>query len=390
MKILHIIRGLANSSGTTHVVGQLSEAQAKLGHNVVICFVDKLGEDPQRPDARLVETRAFSMTLTSHQYGWSRPFHAALQQYIGLFDVVHIHAIWNFPTWCAMRESYHAGVPYIVAPHGSLDSFALRRNRVFKRVYGKLIEKPWFDRASRIHALTDNEATQCRRYGIRVPTEVLPNGLDLTRVDQFAVAADIHTELGLASTERLLLFMGRLDPKKGLDVLVTAFARLLTHQSDITLLIAGHDAGTGYRDEIVRQIVDTGVSSKIRFLGQLDGARKVSVLRAVDLFVLSSYSEGLPVAVLEAMGARLPVIITPACNLPEVRDSKAGWITKPDVNSLFQTLNIAFKMPEELRRRGRRARQLVELRFTWLRIAQDSIRIYREMSGSPGSCVGDT
>jgi glycosyltransferase involved in cell wall biosynthesis len=381
MKILHVIRGLANSSGTTHIVGPLAEAQAKLGQQVSVYFVDKPGEAAVVPDPVLVDSRCFPMTVRSRHYGWSRPFRAALRQQTRSFDVVHIHAIWNYPTWSAMREALRAGVPYLVAPQGSLEDWALGRSRYLKGLYAALFEKPLFDRAAGIQALTAAEAEQCRAYGIKSPAMILANGVDLPRIDASGQPADLRAEFGLPQDERLLLFLGRLFPKKGLDILIAALGQLIGTRDDITLLIAGHDAGTGYEHEVRTMLAACGVVHKARFLGELHGDRKFQVLRGVDAFALTSYSEGLPIAVLEAMAAARPVIVTPGCNIPEVKEHAAGWICEPDAPACAQTLQQAFEHEQELRRRGQNARRLIEQRFTWDRIAQSSLEIYHRMSG---------
>lgn len=385
MRILHVIRGLANSSGTTHIVGPLAENQARLGHSVSIYFVEKPGEAAVLPDSSVVESRAFPMTVRSRHYGWSRSFRSALRQGLAWFDVVHIHAIWNYPTWAAMREAARARVPYIVAPQGSLESWALGRSRSLKRLYATLLEKPLFDRAACMQALTLAESEQCRKFGIKSPAVILANGVDLHRIDGSGEPADLRAELGLPSHERILLFLGRLFPKKGLDVLAQGFGRLIRTRDDITLLIAGHDAGTGYEQQLRTVLAACGADRKTRFLGELRGDHKFRVLRAVDAFVLTSYSEGLPIAVLEAMGAARPVIVTPGCNIPEVEQCEAGWITAPDAEACVQTLQQAFHGEHELRRRGQNARRLVEQRFTWTRIAESSLAIYRRFARNTDS-----
>ena len=384
MNILHVIRGLANSSGTTHIVGPLAEAQARLGQQVSVYFVEKAGEAAVVPDPALVESRCFPMTIRSRHYGWSRPLRAALRQQIDSFDVVHIHAIWNYATWSAMRQACRARVPYLVAPQGSLEDWALGRSRYPKRLYAALFEKRLFDRAAGMQALTAAEAEQCQAYGIKAPAMILANGVDLQRIDASGEAADLRAELGLPQDERLLLFLGRLFPKKGLDILAEGFGRLIRTRDDITLLIAGHDAGTGYELEVRAMLAACGAEKKARFLGEIRDDRKFQVLRGVDAFALTSYSEGLPIAVLEAMGTARPVIVTPGCNIPEVHEHEAGWMTETDPGACSQTLQQAFEDQDELQRRGQNARRLVEARFTWNRIAEASLEIYARIGGSVG------
>jgi glycosyltransferase involved in cell wall biosynthesis len=377
LRILHVIRGLANSSGTTHIVGPLAEAQARQGHAVKVLFVEKPGRKPVVPDPAIVESRGFPMTIPTEHLGWSRPFALAVRTEISNADVVHVHAIWNFPTWCAMREAHHAGVPYVVAPQGSLEDWALGRSRQLKALYARILEKPYFNRALAVQALTEAEATQCRTFGITAPIQILPNGVDLETVDGNARRADLRMELSLANDSVVFLFLGRLFPKKGLDLLIPAFARLAARCPEAFLAIAGDDGGSGYRAEMERLAHNSGVAERTRFLGELRHERKFEVLRGADVFVLSSYSEGLPVAVLEAMACRRPVVITRNCNLDVVERHEAGWTVDPNVESVLRGLRDACASEHERRSRGHRARLLVEEKFTWDRIARASIPFYR-------------
>ncbi len=380
MQILHVIRGLTNSSGTTHIVGPLAEAQARLGHTVRLFFVDKAGHRPVVPDPTLVEARGFPMTVPTEHAGWSRPFAQALPGALREADVVHIHAIWNFPTWWAMRAASRAGIPYVVAPQGSLEDWALNRSRRLKAIYAKTIERPYFNRALAMQALTETEAAQCRRFGITAPVAVLPNGVDLALIDRARQPRDLRREFSLPANSVVFLFLGRVFPKKGLDLLIRAFARLVNNGADACLLIAGHDAGTGYGHQIEQLIHANGVTERIRLIGEVAGDDKFATFRAADAFVLSSYSEGLPVAVLEAMGCGLPVVITRNCNVPEVEESKSGWVVNTSVDSLLEGLRHACACAQERQARGRNARRLVVEKFTWTRIANESLGIYGSSS----------
>jgi glycosyltransferase involved in cell wall biosynthesis len=377
LNILHVIRGLANSSGTTHIVGPLAEAQARQGHSVKVLFVDKPGCPPIVPDPSLVESQGFPMTVPTEHVGWSWPFARALPSAVRDADVVHIHAIWNFPTWWAMREARRAGVPYFVAPQGSLEDWALGRSRRLKALYASVAEKPYFDRAAAMQALTATEAAQCRKFGIKAPVTILPNGVDLATVDRQLQRPDLRMELSLPADSVLFLFIGRLFPKKGLDLLIPAFGKLAATRADVFLIVAGHDSGSGYRAEVAQLALTHGVAPRTRFLGEVCGDRKFAILRGADVFVLSSHSEGLPVAVLEAMACRCPVVITRNCNVPEVKDRDAGWLVEANIDSVFSGLSEASASPVECRRRGENARSLVEANFTWDRIALESIRFYR-------------
>lgn len=374
MKILHVIRGLANSSGTTHIVVPLSEEQARQGCQVSVFHVRKGAEPPVEPDPALVESGCFPASLPLDNPGVSLEFARAIDRRIREFDVVHIHAVWNFPTWWAMRAAHRAGVPYLVAPQGSFEPWALAQNRWGKRLYGRFTERPLLQRAAWLQALTTTEAEQFRRQGLHAPAVIVPNGIDPGVFER--PAPRLTERLGLPDEARTLLFLSRLHPKKGPDVLIEAFARLAPRHPEVTLAIAGHDAGSGYAAAIRALIARRGLEGRCRLLGEVRGADKVEILLGADAFVLPSHSEGLPVAVVEAMGAGLPVVITPGCNLPEVAEREAGYVVAPDPAAIAGALDTVFADPARARAMGENGRRLVRERFTWASIARRLIEVY--------------
>ncbi len=379
MKILHVIRGLANSSGTTHIVVPLSEEQARQGAEVTVFFVERAGEPAIEPNPELVLSRLFPLSLPLPNPGISLRFARALTLHIQQFDVVHIHAIWNFPTFFAMRTAMKNRIPYMVAPQGSLEPWALRQNRVGKFLYSNMVEAPLFNRAAGFQALTKTEAEQIRSFGITVPIFVIPNGVigDLVRHP----AVSLAKKLGLPTDCKVLLFLSRLHPKKGADLLIRAFAEL-PDTSGLILVVAGSDGGSGYARALRRLAQTLQLGDRCIFIGEVRGSEKQEVLSGADIFALPSYSEGLPVAVIEAMTAGLPVLITPACNLPEVEEWNAGIIVPPNVLDFSRTILRVSHDLELARQMGLNGKQLVKAKFTWERIARDTFRAYDRMLGA--------
>jgi glycosyltransferase involved in cell wall biosynthesis len=377
MRILHVIRGLTNSSGTTHIVGPLAEEQARLGHEVSVYFVEKGSESSVLPDPQLVESICFPVTALGGHPGLSLPLARRLAATVGTFDVVHVHAIWNFATLAALRAAGRAGVPAMVAPQGSLEPWALAAGSWKRRLYARRLEKPLLNRASRLQALTETEAAQCRAFGLTAPAVVIPNGVrpDWLDMPRRSLAAD----LGLPAGTRTLLSLSRLHPKKGIDVLIRGFAAFAPAQPDMTLVIAGGDAGSGYGAALRRLVSELSLRERCRFLGEVGAEAKRRVLAGADAFALASHSEGLPVAALEAMAAGLPVVVTPGCNLPEVAVADAGVVVDPVPDGVAAALARLFTDPEYMRRQGGNGRRLVAERFTWPAIAERTIASYREM-----------
>lgn len=385
MKILHVIRGLANSSGTTHIVCPLSEEQARIGHEVTVFHVRKGTEEPVVPDTTLVTNECFPLSVALSNPGISKPLAAALQSRISDFDIVHVHAVWNFPTYWAMRCAAKASVPYIVSPQGSLEPAALKMNRWRKGIYCRLAEYPLFNKAAAMQALTRNEARQIRKYGIKAPVAVLPNGVRLETFDAIPRPRPIRKELALPADARILLYLARIHRKKGLDNLIPAIRHLRAAMPSLHLVVAGHDAGSGYQKDMQELARSQGVAGRVHFVGEVRGEEKVRTLLGADAYVLSSYTEGLPVSVIEAMGAGLPVLVTPGCNIPEVSEAHAGLIVEPDPRAVADGIRSLFDSDPCRLQMGMNARRLVEQRFTWDRIARKSTRVYEKILGTSGS-----
>jgi poly(glycerol-phosphate) alpha-glucosyltransferase len=370
MKVLHVVRGLLNSSGTTHIVVPLAEEQARQGASVCVYFVEKDGEAPVRPDPRLVVSRSFAQSLPGSNPGISFTFARAASAEIHRFDVVHIHAVWNFPTYWAMRAAAVRAVPYIVAPQGSFEPWALGRSAMKKRIYGPLTELPLLDRAGALQAVTEVEARQFRSFGLTAPVVVIPNGVD----------AKMLAPRTRPPQRRTLLFLSRLHPKKGVDILLHAFAQASAQLPDLTLIIAGGDGGSGYRGRLETLARSLRLGKRCRFIGEVRGAAKREALAAADAFVLPSHSEGLPVAAIEAMASGLPLILTPGCNLPDVAAAGAGLIVDLEPGAVAAAIARVLSDPRAAQDMGANGRRLAEARFTWERIAAATLDLYRSLT----------
>lgn len=382
MRILHVIRGLANSSGTTHIVIPLAEAQGRLGMDVQVAHVEKPNASSLAPDPKWAQDLRYPLTVPLNNPGLSLSFARAMPAVVARADIVHVHAIWNFPSWWAMRCARLEGKPYVVAPQGSFDAWAMQQNRLGKRLYGALTEMPLLRKAACMQALTSKEADQFRVAGLHGPVSVIPNGVPAGNVDQAPVPGGLARSLELPHGSRVLLYLSRVHPKKGLDILLQAFRTIAGFHADIYLVIAGDDGGSGYGMEMETLAKELGIYSRCRFIGEVRGEPKRAALLGADAFALISRSEGLPVAVLEALGASLPTVVSSECNIPEVAENDAGWVVEPSVAAATRALLDLFENHDEARGRGLRGRALINAKFTWDRIALQTLEMYQfAMSG---------
>ena len=287
---------------------------------------------------------------------------------------VHIHGLWESSTRVAASTARRLQKPYLVSAHGMLERWALRNKSFKKRIYSALIERENLQGAACLHALTQAEAEDYRRFGLRRPIAVIPNGVS---APESASGEPFFEAFPQTQGRRLLLFLGRLHFKKGLDLLIPAWAALARRFPEAMLVLAGPDS-ENTQVAVQKQIAEYGIEDRVLFTGMLQGEMKWSALAASECFVLPSYSEGLSIATLEAMSLGLPVIVTDHCHLPEVAAAGAGWEIPATRKNLQDALELVLSSsPGENRERGARGRALARERYSWQRVGMQMAELYR-------------
>lgn len=289
---------------------------------------------------------------------WSPGMKKALMREIASYDVVHGHSIFLWPTMAAFREAARARVPYVISPRGMLvPELIEQKNPLLKRAWIRLVERPNFASASAIHFTSTGEMENARRTGLPLPGPfVIPNGTDL-QPDRDSIREP-----------RTLLYLGRINWKKGIDRLILAMNFL----PDARLIIAGND------EEHYTAALPG--SDRVTFIGTVSGAKKQELLRSVTMLVLPSLNENFGNVVLEAMAAGTPVIITPGVGLaPDVERAGAGLVVANEPATLAAAINELLAHPERQQEMGRNGRQLVAGRFTWQRVAEQMEQKYEQL-----------
>jgi glycosyltransferase involved in cell wall biosynthesis len=249
------------------------------------------------------------------------------------------------------------------------------------------VERRYLQRAACLHALVPSELEDIRRFGITAPVAVVPNGIDLTPFDH-PQTSELAFD-GRPHPGPVAIFLSRIHPKKGLTLLLRAWSRLGRGADGWLLIVAGPDED-GHRRQLELQAVDLGLGDRVLFCGPLYGPDKLQLLTSAELFILPSRSEGFSVAVLEAMAARTPVLITDKCNFDEVQVSGAGEVTECSVEAIASGLNRLLQLSRDQRREmGLRARRLVEAKYTWEQVVVEMESVYQWVisGGAPPACV---
>lgn len=383
MRVLHVIPAIAARYGgpSTAVIG-MCRALSTAGIETVIATTDADGSDrlPVATDSvRPHEDipTIFFRRQVSESFKWSTPLATWLQAHVREFDLVHVHAVFSHSSLAAGRACREAGVPYIVRPLGSLDPWSLDRHPRRKRLLLALGGRRFLRGARALHYTTLEEQQLSERRLRWLPEgSVVPLGVE----DEFFES----TERILQRPRPVLLSMGRLHPKKGLDLLIEAFHAVASGGAfDSWRLVIAGDGDKEYVDHLQCLGATGSAEQPIEFRGWLRGTARRDLLRSSSLFALPSYQENFGIALVEAMASGLPALITRGVNLAaEVRAAGAGWVCEPTVQSLSATLRTAMSKDRDLRQRGRRARALAE-RFRWASVVQQLQMFYERALHDP-------
>jgi poly(glycerol-phosphate) alpha-glucosyltransferase len=293
-------------------------------------------------------------------------------------DALHVHGLWAYPSIASLILHRSRNTPLIVSPHGMLDAWALARSGTRKKIVGRLFQNAQLRAAAVLHALNASEARAFRSYGFNGPIAVIPNGADLPTGPVPAPPWDPSPSV----RPRTLLFMGRIHPKKGLDPLVQAWIPFSATAPGKRwrLVIAGWDE-IGFETTLRAMVSAAGATDSVLFSGPLWGERKQAAYAAADGFILPSFSEGLPMTVLEAWSYSKPALISSACNLPEGIAVGAALDVSPTVDGIGYALARLARMSDaELHAMGACGRRLVEQRFTWTKLSSDVVRLYQAVA----------
>lgn len=298
-------------------------------------------------------------------------------------DVVHTHGLWTYLSLASLKFA-RTGVsqrPYVVSPHGMLDPWALRNSFVKKRLAALAFERRHLTNAACLHAVSKGEAETFRAYGLANPICVIPNGVGIPRMDSDGLQVPWNAES--TNGRKVLLYLGRLHPKKGLPAFLRAWQQT-SKKSGWILVIAGWDQG-GHRSKLEELVNELAILDSVRFLGPLLGAQRDAAYQYADAFVLPSLSEGQPLAVLEAWSHALPVLMTPNCNLDEGFVAGAAIRMELTIESEVNGLQMLFSLSETaLREMGIKGQNLVKSNFSWPQIAAEIASVYYWMTeGGP-------
>jgi glycosyltransferase involved in cell wall biosynthesis len=351
VRILQTVAGLWE--GTGGPVASVTSLCRSLADRHEVCLLT--GHGRLHPEVRRLEGLVRVRVERLGPYAlahWSRRFAAACREEAARADVVHDHGVWLHSNWASGEAALRAGRPLVRSPRGMLSPWALSRARFRKRVLWSLRESRLFER-SQVHATSDLEASELRALGVRAPISVIANGVDTE--EEFAILRVTEARHTGTTGLRRVVFLSRLHPKKGLDLLQQAWAALPC-ETAAELVVAGE--GDAPTTAALETWTKTQPGPPARAVGLVHGDEKVRLLAGAFLLVLPSRSENYGMAVAEALGAGTPVITTTATPWADLSARGCGWTVEPTLPTLSAALRTALAIDDnahaEMRRRARR------------------------------------
>ena len=374
MNILYALETLSpRYGGPVSVLSAMADAQQRAGHRVTIATTNAdhprgvhhppgWGSLAEGAVPVYYAPMQFAPLKVSHQFG------SYVNQSLETVDIVHVHGLYRFPSTYAAWRARRMGVPYIISPHGSLDPYLHGKSTAgqlrLKQIYERWFDLPNLHSADAIHYTAEEERERAGFLKLRAPSFVVPNGLDWAQYETLPSRGALRARWGLGDAP-LVLFLGRLHFKKGLDLLIPAFDVLRRRVPGVQLVIAGPE-NDDYGKEVRGWVRQRALDDAVHFVGPLQGTDVVQAYVDADVFALPSYTENFGMTVAESMACGLPVVISDQVNIhAEVSGAGAGLVTRCDAEEVSAALETLLNDANQRRVMGEAGRRLVQERYTW-------------------------
>jgi len=367
-------RGLARVGIEVHVATTDDNGPGRLS----VCYATPIVEEA-------VIYRYFPRQTRFYTFSW--PLSRWLAQHVKDYDLVHIHAIFSYASIPAAFYAKRYGVPYIVRPLGVLNRWGVKNRRPWlKQLSFRFIERRILANAAAVHYTSEQEQVEAEELGVRSRAVIIPNAVDDTLLSFSCPRGRFRKQHSHVADRLIVLFLSRIDQKKGLDILLPAFARVKARFSQALLVIAGNGE-PDFIGQLQHEARSLGIDKDVLWTGFLAGEEKRGALADADIFALPSYSENFGIAVVEAMVAGLPVVISDQVGIHrEIATAQAGIVTKCDVNKLAQVLSVLIVDAQQRNRMGANGRCWVERHCSLKVVTEKLIALYQQIIRS--SCHG--
>jgi len=387
LKVLHVIPSVSPSrGGPSKAVIAMVKALIESGVDAEIATTNDHGNETldvplhgisQYEGVPIRFFKRFSPTANAiREFAYSRDFQRWIKKNISNYDLIHVHAIFSFCSTYAMYQARKQGVNYIVRPIGQLETWSLSQSERRKNTYLKLIEQRNLIEANTLHFTSESEKKQALNTIPKLNATVIPLGINMPkRIDN--AASKMHSRWDLKENIPTIIFLSRLHPKKGLELLISSLGKL--NEVEFQLIIAG-EGEQQYTDQLNETVAQNGLSKICQLIGFVEGHEKNLLLQGADLFVLTSHSENFGIAVLEAMASNTAVLVSNEVALSkQIEQHQLGYTTSLDESNITNTLRKALTQLQATKTMGNDAYRFAQEHYQWSVINQEIMRMYQSV-----------
>jgi glycosyltransferase involved in cell wall biosynthesis len=376
MKVLHVVPSYAIIWG----------GPPKIVYQVIESLKDKFDIDilttytPGEIQVNIPEGVNFFSYKRSWFHSFWRSHSMEFKQFLELnipkYDMVHIHEIWLFHFFITAKIASKHRIPFVVTPHGELDEWALSYKGFKKKIFSFLFQKKLLKRAAAIHVGTAKESEEVRRYLKRnvPPIFEIPNAL---LNDKYRLEPDSKS-LDFDYNQPYILFLSRINIKKGCDLLIKAYAKW-KGKGRFKLVLAGPPEPASYEKQLQQLVHKLGIADRVIFVGSVQGEIKKRLLKNAALYALTSYAEGFPVAILEALEAGCVLLLSNKCGVDEfLKTHGAAIVCETNVQSVHDGLDHFINLSiNEIKQFKDKGPALIEKYFSSDIVAKKYISMYQ-------------
>lgn len=386
MKILHVICDLRpDAGGPPKAALEMCQALVREGHDVSLYTTDH-GQRASEGKKIIKTSKAGGVRIYSFSSrligNWPVSFdlEKAIRKTVRSFDIVEIHSLYLFHSMITAHYCRKYSIPYVIRPHGSLDPFLRKKGKLKKAIYHFLIEDRNLNNAAAIHYTAEDEKKLVHSpLGYKSQAMVVPLGLNLQDYDVLPEKGCFRSKYQDLMGCHIILFLGRITPKKGIDLLAKAFGQVAQISPDSRLVFVGPEENE-FGDQVRHWLAEYDVLDKTVFTGMLRGEDKLAAFVDADMFVLPSYTENFGIALVEAMACRLPVITSNKVNIwQQIQQADAGIVINCNADELAKAILVLLENGEGRKEFGTNGRALVEQKFNWEIVARQLSKEYQKI-----------
>ena len=393
MKILHVLTSFEPAwavGGSITAHSNLCRALHRLGHEVTVYAsnVDGLGGRLDVPTKQSVDLDGLEVWYFRQELGRVRAFYSRgllnhLKKTASDFDVIHLAGLWQYLCVAASSIVKKQGIPSIITPHSSLmaASFYGVGSIRTKKLYWNLAGKRAIKNATAVHFLSEGERQDSETFTRGAASFIVPNGIFTERYERNeTLRAELRKKLNLPAGALVLLFLGRLHPKKQIDLIIKALPAVLKHRPDVFLLLVGPPGKEEYVQNLKNLVSTLGLEKQVIWVGLIEHQETPAYYSASDLMVLPSLAEGVSMALTEAMAASLPLLITNrVANWVEIEQDGAGLVVEPVAPEVEKALVRLATDPTLLATLSRQAKESARKRYDISQVAPLMLRAYQDV-----------